>query len=208
MTSGIFGWGMALVSKYGLAGIAGSMVVENIGIPFPTEGAFLVAQGYISHGRYSFWGMYVFLTLTQVLGAVIAYWIGRLVDDWLLSRATPGSKLQVTNQKIMGWYDKYGSATVFATRLIGYVRPWSSLVAGAAHFPFFSFLWWTLLGTMLFVYPTMQATGLLVRLWEEYPGLHILISIVALLLFLGALIWGLGKKIQHHRRKREENREK
>lgn len=202
--SGIFGSVIALITKYGLFGIGLSMVIENIGIPFPTEGAFLVGQHLIGQGKYSFWVMYWFLVLTQVLGAVIAYWIGKGLGDLLLKKSKPDSKLHKSEEKVMQWYEKYGSATVFATRIIGYVRPWSSIVAGMAQFPFLSFLWWTFLGTMLFVYPTMKATGLLVRLWQNYPGLHIIISLAMLGLFLGAVLYGLGRKIVHHRRSRAQ----
>jgi membrane protein DedA with SNARE-associated domain len=190
----------ALIAKYGLFGIASSMVVENIGIPFPTEGAFLVGQQLISKGTYSFWMMYWFLTLTQVLGAVIAYWIGKGLGHLLLAKAKPDSKLVKSEKKVTEWYEKYGSTTVFATRVIGYVRPWSSIVAGMAQFPFWQFLLWTLLGTMVFVYPTMQATGLLVRIWSNYPGLHIVISLGMLALFLGGVLYGVGRRAVHKRR--------
>jgi len=168
------------------------MVVENCGIPFPTEGAFIVSQHLINTHVYGFWTLYWWMVFTQVLGAIIAYGLGRGFSEWILSHKN--AKLLETQKRIDAWYQKYGTATIFATRLIGYVRPWSSLVAGIACFPFVPFVLWTTLGTMLFVYPTMQATGLLVRLWANFPGLHILISLVMLALFLGLVIYGLGKK--------------
>lgn len=197
-----------LVQNFGLLGIAGSMIIENIGIPFPTEGAFLVAQHLITNHHYSFWFMYWYLVMTQVLGAVIAYGIGRLISKYVLTHTKPKSKFWETQKKVTAWYDRYGSVTVFATRLIGYVRPWSSLVAGVAKFAFWPFLLWTFLGTILFVYPTMRVTRLLVVAWAQYPGLHLLISFGALLLFFGVTLYGLGKSRREQKKSSDSSGKK
>jgi membrane protein DedA with SNARE-associated domain len=92
------------------------------------------------------------------------------------------------------WYGRYGSVTVLATRLIGYVRPWSSLVAGAAEFPFGPFLLWTVVGTMLFVYPTMKLTAVIFLLWRRSPILHLLISLAFLVSFGALVIYGIIRR--------------
>lgn len=188
--SGFFSSILNLIAHYGLGGVFVSMMIENIAIPFPTEGAFIVSQQLITHGYYSFWFMYWFIVFAQVLGSVISFWLGRTLGSVLQKRLAHRPKYQDVHAKIVGWYSRYGAITVFATRLIGYVRPWSSLVAGIARFPFWPFLGWTILGTMIFVFPTMHITNTTVYLWKTYPALQPVLAVVAIMLFFGAVLYG------------------
>lgn len=188
-------WSINLASHYGLLGIFISMVVENCGVPFPTEGAFLIAQNLINDGRHGFWFMYWLIVVSHVAGAVIAYWLGFFLKDFLRKLFAKSRGYQKASRKIKEWYQKYGSVTVLATRLVGYVRPWSSLIAGLAEYPFWPFLLWSTIGSMLFVYPTMKLTGVLLLLWEKYPGSHYLISFALLIFFFAFILLGLAKKI-------------
>ncbi|HSX41860.1 MAG TPA: VTT domain-containing protein [Candidatus Saccharimonadales bacterium] len=189
-----FGFFFHLIARFGLPSIFISHVIENIGIPFPTEGAFLVSQRLIETGRYSFWFMYAFMVLAQVTGAVLAYFLGREIDGWLSARLKNHEGYQKAHAAMHRWYEKFGSVTVLATRLIGYVRPWSSLVAGAAEFPFWPFLLWTVVGSALFVYPTMKLTSVVFLLWRRSPLLHLLISLAFLLSFGALLIYGVVRR--------------
>jgi len=172
---------IVLIAKYGLFGIFASMLIENIGIPLPTEGAFLVALNMVAHGRYTFWEMYWFIVASHMIGALVAYGLGRWAENGLMHRFQQSQKFVDAQLAIQGWYKKYGSITVLATRLIGYVRPWSSLVAGLAKFDFWPFLGWSFVGTLLFVYPTMKVSALLVIVWQRSPAAHLLISLSILL---------------------------
>jgi len=175
---------IVLISRYGLLGIFVSMLIENVGIPLPTEGAFLVALNLVSQGHYSFWLMYWFVVASHMIGAVVAYSLGRWFNHGLMHRFAQSREFIDAERAIHFWYDRYGSITVLATRLIGYVRPWSSLVAGVAEFPFWPFFLWSFIGTLLFVYPTMRISALLVILWQRSPATHIIISLSILLSLL------------------------
>ncbi len=186
-----------LIQHYGLFGIFISNVIENIAIPFPTEGAFLVAQHYIALHLHTFWGMYLFILFSQVFGAVIGYALGLFLEEGLMHYLGKSKSFLDARDKIHGWYDKYGSVTILATRLIGYVRPFSSLVAGFAEYPFLPFLLWTTVGTALFVYPTLKLTALLILIWQRYPFSQPLISAFMIISFFGwifAIIFNRRKK--------------
>src|SRR3989344_1116056 len=178
---------ISLISHYGLLGIFVSMLIENVGVPLPTEGAFLVAMHLIDQGQYSFWAMYWYIVASHIVGAVIAYWLGRAFERRLAYRFAHSKKFTAAKLTIDKWYDKHGSVTVLATRVIGYVRPWSSLIAGMARFPFWPFLFWSMVGTLIFVYPTMKISAILVTMWNRYPIAHILISVGILIGMLAVL---------------------
>jgi membrane protein DedA with SNARE-associated domain len=177
------------IKLYGIAGIFFSLMAENMGVPLPTEGAYLVAHSYISHGRYSFWSLFWLMVAAQMIGSTLSYVLGRILDRQLLHRLNRSSKFLRANERIHNWYEKYGSVTVLGTKLIGYVRPYSSFVAGIANYPFWSFTWWSIVGTLIIVYITMKATGLLVIVWQRFPGGPVIVSIGVLLGFLGFLIF-------------------
>lgn len=170
-----------IVARYGLLGVFMSILIENLGIPFPTEAAFFVALSYVAHHRYSFWQMYWFIVASHMISATLAYSLGRWLESEFMQRYSRSRKFMETEQAIHGWYKKYGSITVLATRLIGYVRPWSSLVAGVAEFSFLPFFLWTFVGTLIFVYPTMRVSALIVNLWHRSPATHVFVSLSVLI---------------------------
>jgi membrane protein DedA with SNARE-associated domain len=187
-----------LIINNSLIGIFLSVAVESCGIPFPTEAAFIASNLLIVENRASLSLVIFVLTFSQLVGSTLAYFLGSLIRKGVISRfhGMEGSKINEVNEKVIKWYHKYGLMTVFATRLIGYVRPWSSFVAGIAGFNFYSFLFWTTLGSVVYVFISLIITKYLVIIWLNYPALHIFMIASAVILFFGFGLWGLLKKYQ------------
>lgn len=184
-----------IVEHWGMLGAFAVMVIENLGIPFPTEIGFLVAQGLISAGDISYPLAVIVITLGHVTGSVIAYSIGRWGDKKLTHYFTKNKRLKSAKERIEEWYHKYGSATIFFTRNFGYVRPWASLIAGFAKAPFTTFLLWTTIGSLVFSSFTLYITKYVVFIWQNNPDLHIIMSIIVGILFFGLIAAELGRNI-------------
>lgn len=195
MIDNLIHWSISVVSHYGLWGVFSIMTIENLGIPFPTEAGFLVAQKLISNKQISFFYAFLIINLGLDFGAVVSYLVGRYGDELLIKKLDRTNKIEKTHQKIINWYGKYGNITVFATRLIGYVRPWSSFVAGLAEVPFGMFLLWTILGSAIFSLITMIFTKYLIHYWNRFENYHVLIGISLAICFFGLLIYELFKYI-------------
>ncbi|HUD20700.1 MAG TPA: VTT domain-containing protein, partial [Candidatus Saccharimonadales bacterium] len=146
-----------------------------------------------SIGRYSFWYIYWLITDAHILGAVIAYGIGFWLREFTEHVFGQGKGFKKARAKLLDWYGHYGSVIVFAARLVGYVRPWSSLIAGFAEFAFWPFLLWSSLGTLIFVYVTMKVTAVLVIAWQHFPFGHIIISLLIALGFFAFLFFARRK---------------
>ena len=191
------------VQELGIIGILLVMIVENLGIPFPTEVGFIVAQGLILKGTIDYFDAVLIITAGHIIGSVIAYYIGFAGGHGLNKRFRHNEKWQITKERVTLWYTRWGNITIFATRNFGYVRPWSSLVAGFAKMPFGTFLLWTAIGSFVFSFVSLTITKYLVVIWQNYPSLHILISIIMGLLFFGLVGAELGKKVyeKFHRQK-------
>jgi membrane protein DedA with SNARE-associated domain len=125
------------------------MLIENIGIPFPIEAGYLVAAALIKQGA-SYPLMLGLLTAGHLLGSIAAFGLGWWGEGWLTKRLQHKRRFLEVSESLHKWYKRYGSITIFATRFIGYVRPWSSLAAGFAQMRWLPFLLWTFAGTLLF----------------------------------------------------------
>lgn len=191
------------ISELGLFGVFMVMVIENLGIPFPTEVGFIVAQGLIIKGTIDYFDATLIITAGHIFGAVLAYYIGYWGGSKLNRHLQNNAKWLLTKERITGWYKRWGSITIFVTRNFGYVRPWSSLVAGFAKMPFAPFLLWTAIGSFVFSFVSLTVTKYLVVIWRDYPQLHILISIIMGFLFFGLIGAEFGKQIyaKFHRKK-------
>ncbi len=188
---------------YGMLGVFFIMLVENLGIPFPTEVGFLIAQSLIVHGSIHYVPAVLVITAGHVVGASIAYGIGRWGNHKTTAFFERSPKWLRAKQKLINWYYKYGNITVFGSRVFGYVRPWASLVAGFAKVPFGAFLLWTTLGSLVFSMVSISLTNYLVLVWRNFPELHILMVVVMFTLFFGLLTFELGRQTydRFHRRK-------
>jgi len=183
-------------------GVFLSMFVENIGVPLPTEIGYLIGQDLIIRNIFSYGSILFVLTLGHVSGAVVSFGIGRLGNNYLKTKLKSNRKVAEVHHKLGEWYQKNGNLTVFLTRFIGYVRPWSSFVAGLAKIKFWPFLFWTTIGSLIFNIITLYFSQILILIWRRYAVYHFLIVIVVSVLFFGVIFYELWKYLNSRRRKK------
>ncbi len=178
-----------------------SMFIENIGIPLPTEIGYLIAQDLIARGVFSYGSILFILTLGHVMGSMVSFGIGRYGDKYVKTRLEKNKKITEVHKKLSEWYKKNGDLAVFITRFVGYVRPWSSIVAGLAEVEFWPFLLWTTLGSLLFNIITLYFTSIFFTVWRRSAINHFFIVIIFFLLFFGVAIYELWKYLKSLRSK-------
>lgn len=184
---------MDLAALSGLAGIFATMVIENMGVPFPTEASYLLAVAMIDRGS-SYLLLFTVLTAGHLSGAVAGYFIGFWGEGYLARRFSQKPAYIKASTWLQKWFARYGSLTIFATRLIGQIRPWSSMAAGFARINFMSFLFWTLLGTLLFNFIALELTIRFLDLFSSQGPYFKIGSITVLILsfsviFIIKYIW-------------------
>lgn len=204
MTNNIFAIIFHFFQGSGIYGSFLSMFIENIGIPLPTEIGYLIGQNLISQGLYSYPVVLIVLTLGHVLGSVVSYWIGRWGDSYVTRRLKSNKKIHEIHKKLENWYKKYGNWTVFLTRFVGYVRPWSSFVAGFAEVEFWPFLLWTTIGSIIFNVINLYFSQIFILIWRKYAVYHVLIIVVAAAFFLGFIIYEVVKYLLSLRNTKDE----
>src|SRR4249919_260572 len=134
------------IGSAGVVAVFLLMTLESACIPVPSEAIMLFAGFSVSEGELTMFGIVAAGVLGNLVGSWIAYAAGYYGRLDLLDR----NKLIHVNQKHLKWADdwfaRYGSATVFFSRMLPIVRTFISLPAGVAKMPFWRFTAYTLAG--------------------------------------------------------------
>lgn len=179
----------------GLLGIIIAMAIESCCIPLPSEivmplAGILIASGKLLHGTNSLVALLLVALAGAVgclLGSIIAYIIGYTGGRPLMLKY--GRYLLISQHdadKADQFFQRWGSATTFFSRLLPVVRTYISLPAGIAKMPFAKFCFYTLLGSfpwcLLLAYIGTIIGGNLATLSPIFHTFDVVILIVLVLL--------------------------
>jgi membrane protein DedA with SNARE-associated domain len=197
-------WITNTISSLGYLGIALLMLLENIFPPIPSEVIMPLAGFTVQQGKLNLFLVIVAGTVGSVLGALPWYYAGKLVGEKRLRQwvdkhgkwlTLSGSDIDKSKQ----WFRKYGGAVVFFGRLIPGIRTFISIPAGFEEMPLRPFLFYSTVGTLVWV-GLLGYTGFLLgqnyQLVKQFLSPISLIVLVVLLVALG--VWVI--------RRREKNR--
>ncbi len=133
------------------------MFLENIIPPIPSElimplGGFFVYQQKLNFYILVFSGL-----LGTILGSLPWYYLGILVNEKRISKFLDkkGKYLGISSNdlnKSKRWFDRYGVSLVFWGRLVPGIRTLISVPAGIELMPIRKFLFWTTLGSLIWVF--------------------------------------------------------
>ena len=190
LTEPLVEFAVNVVGDLGLAGIFVLMLVESACIPVPSEATMLFAGFNVHEGEYSLFAAVAAGSLANLVGSWIAWYLGKIGRVDILEKH--GKKLHIKPEHLAWadrWFEKYGDATVFFTRMLPIIRTFISLPAGVARMPFWRFSILTLLGcipwVLMLTFIGMQAGDN----WEDWKdSLHYFDYFVAACIVLGA-IW-------------------
>src|SRR5215203_3569248 len=178
-----------VVDKLGLPGVFALMVAESACIPIPSEGTMLFAGFNVSEGHYPLWEVVLVATAANVVGSWIAYAVGYYGRVDILEKH--GKKLHIKPSHLAWadrWFEKYGSWTVFLTRMLPIIRTFISLPAGVARMPFWRFTALTALGCIPWIFMLTFIGKQVGDNWESWKdSLHYVDYAVAAVIVLGVL---------------------
>lgn len=168
-------WIFSFMEEYGYIGIMAIIALENLFPPIPSEivlpfGGFMTTRTALTAP-----GVILASTLGSILGAVILYLVGRLVNVSRLESFVGrwGHLLRVSKKDIRtaeGWFLRYGNWTVFFCRLIPVVRSLISIPAGMAKMNFTTFILYSTLGTLVWNTILVSLGAFLGESWEDILG--------------------------------------
>ena len=144
------------------------MALESACLPVPSEAIMLFAGSSVAAGDLTLFGVVAAGVLGNLVGSWIAYAVGYYGRIDLLEK----NKLIHVNPKHLkwadDWFERYGDATVFFSRMLPIIRTFISLPAGVAKMPFWRFTVLTLLGCIPWVLMLALIGESVGDNWEEW----------------------------------------
>jgi membrane protein DedA with SNARE-associated domain len=139
------------ISSAGVAAVFVLMALESACIPIPSEAIMLFAGFAVSKGELTLFGIVAAGVLGNLAGSLGGYAIGYFGRVDLLERHHVFHLSPTRMRQIEGWFERYGSATVFFSRMLPLVRTFVSVPAGVARMPLVRFSLLTVLGSIPWV---------------------------------------------------------
>jgi membrane protein DedA with SNARE-associated domain len=137
-----------IISDTGYFGIASLMAIESACIPVPSEIIMPFAGFLTISGKLSFLLVIVWGACGNLIGSIIAYAVGVYGGRPFIEKY--GKYVLIGKDELdksQRFFTKYGSASVFFSRLLPIVRTFISLPAGIARMPFAKFCFYTFIGS-------------------------------------------------------------
>jgi membrane protein DedA with SNARE-associated domain len=177
-----------LIGSTGLPAVFLLMVLESACIPVPSEAIMLFAGFSVSAGKLTLVGIVAAGVLGNVVGSSIAYGVGYHGRLDLLDR---NRFIHVSAMHLKwadDWFERYGSATVFFSRMLPIIRTFISLPAGVARMPFGRFIALSTLGSIPWVLALALIGESVGHNWESWRHhLAVLDYVVAAAIVAGIL---------------------
>jgi len=190
----------------GLPAIFALMVAESALIPIPSEATMLFAgfavgaqHASTSHHHLTLFGVVAAGVLGNLVGSWLAYGLGRAGRLELVERHGRWLHLKPSHlERADRWFERYGAAAVFFSRMLPVIRTFISLPAGIAKMPFGRFTAFTLLGCIPWVLGLALAGEAVGSEWQDVRKSleYVDYAIVAL------VVIGLGVVLVRRRRRR------
>ncbi|HEX7471718.1 MAG TPA: DedA family protein [Candidatus Limnocylindrales bacterium] len=150
---------IGLYGSVGYLGVLAAMSIESAMVPLPSElilpfAGFLISDPTqvepLTHGRWEFWIVVLVATIGNTIGSCIGYAIGAYGGRPFLHRW--GRFLLIREHEIDAaeqFFNRYGAATAFLSRLLPVVRTFISFPAGVARMPLGRFIAYSTAGAFL-----------------------------------------------------------
>jgi membrane protein DedA with SNARE-associated domain len=182
------------------------MAIESAMIPLPSElilpyAGFLVSDPSklepLTGGGWNYWIVVIAATVGNTIGSLIAYAIGAWGGRPFLERY--GKYLLIRPHEIElaeRFFDRYGAATAFFSRLLPIVRTFISFPAGVARMPLGTFIAYSTAGaflwSMLLVFAGVQLGARWTEIRHALQPFDLLIAVVVVAAIALFIWWRLG----------------
>lgn len=191
----------SLYARFGYVGVAIAMTIESAAIPIPSElilpfAGWSVARGVtepLTGAAWSYWGAVVAGVVGNTAGSLASYAVGAfggrpLLDRWGRYLLISAHDLDLADR----WFARYGSATVFFSRMLPVVRTFISVPAGVARMPLWRFTLFSIAGAIPWVMLLVWGGQVLGANWlaikQSLRGVDYLVA-AGILLLVGLFVY-------------------
>ncbi len=147
-------WIISIMEQLGYFGIALLMFLDNVFPPIPSEIIMPSAGFTASQGQLLLSGVIIAGSTGSLVAAAVLYWMGRKISHDSIFKFIDhyGKYLFIKSndvKKSLDWFEQYGHRIVFFGRMIPAARSLISIPAGMSRMPFWKFMTYSGLGTII-----------------------------------------------------------
>lgn len=188
-----------ILNEFGYIGVFLLITIENIFPPIPSE-VILTFGGFMTtYTKMNLWNVIFAATFGSILGAVILYLVGRILNVQRIEKIVDGRLGKILHlkkediKKAEHWFNKSGNKTVFFCRFIPIVRSLISIPAGMAKMNFGTFFALTTMGTFIWNIILIVLGRISGGAWQDIAGYFdtysslVLVILVLIIIILGVV---------------------
>lgn len=209
---------LSVMEQFGYLGVFLLIAIENIFPPIPSEVVLLFGGFMTTYTELNVILMIVAATLGSLLGAIVLYYVGKILNKERLKKLVSGKLGKILRiktediDKADKWFDTKGNKTVFFCRFIPIVRSLISIPAGMSEMPMLKFLIYTIAGstiwnTVLIVIGNKVGENWvnILNIFENYS--HITLIVLILIFIIACFIFYYKKtaKIRNIAKQKEKD---
>ena len=209
---GLVEWGTNLIldwiSQYGYVGITFLMALESACIPVPSE-IVMPFSGYLVYrgdAGLTLVGVGIAGAVGCTIGSIVAYWVGMHAGRRLILKY--GKYFLISEKHLLTaerWFEKYGDAATFISRLLPVIRTFISLPAGIAKMNFKKFVFYSFVGSLPWTFMLGYVGYALGPSWEDIMDVFHKLDVLVIAGLIAIVVWYVYKlKLWNFRRNRKE----
>ena len=189
---------ISIMNQFGYLGVFFLIAIENIFPPIPSEVILLFGGFMTTSTKLSVVGVILAATLGSLLGAMVLYYIGKILNKERLKKIVSGKigkilRLKASDiEKADYWFDTKGNKTVFFCRFIPIVRSLISIPAGMSEMALPKFFIYTILGSLIWNSVLTIIGAKVGDNWESILGIFDNFSHIVLLILIALFVIIVG----------------
>ena len=188
---------ISIMNKFGYFGVFFLIAIENIFPPIPSEVILLFGGFMTTYSKLKITGIIIASTLGSLVGAIILYYIGKILNKERLKKLVKGKTGKVLRlkeadiDKADDWFDTKGNKTVFFCRFVPILRSLISIPAGMSEMKMSKFLLYTTVGSAIWN-AVLTILGSIVgekwesivKIFDQYSHITLFILIILFIIFV------------------------
>lgn len=201
---------LSMMNQFGYIGVFLLIAIENIFPPIPSEVILLFGGFMTTYSELNIVLMIIFATLGSLIGAIVLYYIGKILNKERLKKIVSGKigkVLRLKNSdidKADEWFDTKGNKTVFFCRFIPIVRSLISIPAGMSEMPLGKFFLYTTTGSLIWNTVLIVIGSIVGENWQSILNIFDTYSNIVLVLLV--IIFVVGVYLFYHTKNKKKSK--
>ncbi len=143
---------LGLLPLYGAPALFAILIFSSAGVPGPDSLLLLIVGSLVAQDEMVLWQVLVLGSAGAIVGDQIGFFVGQYGGRPLVRRVTDRFGGHDKIKRAAAFSERWGGAGIFFSRwLVGALGPWVNLSSGITGYPWRWFIFWDILGEVLWV---------------------------------------------------------